>query len=75
MLNQVFGIEAGVGNVAASTAGDADFVEGMAAGFKKGDAEVGVMLGGGDGTKEAGGPTANDKDVGHGVRGVAGRWD
>lgn len=72
MLDELFGVETGVGDVAASTAGDADFVEGMAAGFEEGDVEVGVVLGGGDGSKEAGGPTADDNDVGHWVRGLAG---
>lgn len=71
MLNQLFGVETGVGDVAASTAGDADFVQGMAAGFEEGDVEVGVVLGGGDSPKEAGGPSADDEDV---VHGLTGKW-
>jgi len=59
-LDEVFGVEASVGDVAASAAGDADFVEGVTAGFEDGDVEVGVMAGGGDGPEETGGPSADD---------------
>ena len=62
-MDEVFGVETGMGEVAASSAGDADFVEGMAAGFEDGDVEVGVVAGGGDGPKKSGGPAADDDCV------------
>jgi hypothetical protein len=64
-LGELFGVETGMGDVAASSARDTHFVEGMAAGFEDGDGEVGVVGGGGDGPEESGGPTADNDDALH----------
>jgi hypothetical protein len=64
-LDELFGVKTSVGDVAASAAGDTNFVQGVTAGFEDGDIEVGVMGGGGNGPEETGGPTANDDDALH----------
>ncbi len=64
VLNQFAGVEAAVGDVAAATAGDADFGEDLLGGFEDGDAEVGVGFGDRDRAKEPGSTAANDDYVG-----------
>jgi hypothetical protein len=55
-------LEAGVGDVAAATAGDADFVEAARGFFEDGHARTG--FGGGDGGKESGCAAADHDDNG-----------
>ena len=63
VLNQFVGVEAAVGDVAASTTGDADFSEDLLGGFEDGDAAGGVGLGDGDRAKKSSCTAADDDYV------------
>jgi hypothetical protein len=61
VLDEDGGFEAGVGDVAAASARDADLGEGGASGFDEGD--LGTIAGGFDGPKESCGSTTDDYDL------------
>ena len=59
------GIEAGVGDVATSAAGDADFLEEFGAAFEDGDLGLGRGFRAGDGGEESCGTAADNDDAAH----------
>ncbi len=61
-MDEAAGFKAGVGDVAASATGDADFGEGRSGGFEEGDAGFGVGFGTGDRGEVSGGSSSDDDD-------------
>ena len=62
VLDEFAGVGAVVGDVAATAAGDADFGEDLFRLFENEDGSD-SLLGGGDGSKEPGGPSADDDEL------------